>query len=308
MLLDFIQQFELTKNVTLNSKVCENSSWKHPILVAVNSAPNHIDHRNTVRRTWGKKAKELHLSYVFVVAQTEDEKTNKAIKREHNLYGDLISASFIDSWFNLTLKSTFILGWANSHCRDQWLMLLDDDTILIPQNLIDFVNDNGGIQAYQKTIYCEGGDVWTFVDDRPENKYYISRQVVPTEFTVDRCSGVAYLISPASVEPLYNACMSNKTQPKIWFEDIYVTGLAAEVAGVGRKFNGDIFVMFYAHLLNRIGGYRGKSIIRDIITVGNNGWESEYESKWNFIYSNYESLVEKEKSSLWYKLKAFGKI
>ena len=53
------------------------------------------------------------------------------IRKENDLYHDIVQEDFIDSYRNLTVKSIMALKWATEHCKNAKLIFkMDDDTLV----------------------------------------------------------------------------------------------------------------------------------------------------------------------------------
>jgi hypothetical protein len=55
---------------------------------------------------------------------------------ESQYFRDIIMGNFIDSYYNLTLKSIFVINWYQRRCSHSFLAYLDDDVVINPENLI----------------------------------------------------------------------------------------------------------------------------------------------------------------------------
>jgi beta-1,3-galactosyltransferase 1 len=60
-----------------------------------------------------------------------------SLEQEHEQYNDLVQHNFIDSFANLTLKTTFLLKWILSNeCQtSKFIFKTDDDTLVNPTQL-----------------------------------------------------------------------------------------------------------------------------------------------------------------------------
>ena len=75
-------------------------------------------------------------------ATNDTEEENKLLD-ESMSYGDLVFGEFIDSYFNLTVKSLSALEWSLSSCQDtKAVVLIDDDVQVIkPEAFISLSGD-----------------------------------------------------------------------------------------------------------------------------------------------------------------------
>ena len=156
-----------------------NTYWLKPrskiqVLIAVQSAPMNIDHRNEIRKTWGNLCKsDQHnwCSIIFVLGEFSDnkmggripEKPNKIrtglsaknlsqlqsnLEKEHRKFGDILQEPFKDTYNNLTLKSIFILKYFVSasirNSESYFLLKTDDDSFIHLEHLYNLVKKKMG--------------------------------------------------------------------------------------------------------------------------------------------------------------------
>ncbi|KAL1479587.1 hypothetical protein MTO96_051735 [Rhipicephalus appendiculatus] len=211
---------------------CDNGTLA---LVAVFSAIDHYEHRLTVRATWGGALTRMHgFKVVFMLGRPRSDIVQDRILRENATHDDIVQGNFVDSYKNLTLKSLMMLRWAHHFCPNaSYLLKIDDDVLL---NVWDFAVTLCRLSAnkQQRTI-------WGRVCSRSKpmrrrkgryRKWYVPRWMYPKATYPDYVNGPAYLISGDSVSVLLR---SASAVPYFFIEDVYVTGLVAETAGIRRE-------------------------------------------------------------------------
>lgn len=65
------------------------------------------------------KIDDVPVKIVFLVGQTQSYKTQVKLNTESGIYGDLIQESFLDTYYNLTLKTVMMMKWVNANCKDK---------------------------------------------------------------------------------------------------------------------------------------------------------------------------------------------
>ena len=113
------------------------------LLIIVHTAPGNAEQRKTIRETWGRAAKEdlPGVRVIFLLGMPPmspaREKLQESIAREHEEHGDVLQQDFVDSYANLTVKTTSMLKWlAGSECSTaKFVMKVDDDAFVNPQML-----------------------------------------------------------------------------------------------------------------------------------------------------------------------------
>ncbi len=53
-----------------------------------------------------------------MIGTPTSEEDLKAIQEEHQLYGDIVQGSFLESYRNLTLKAVMGLKWVTTYCSN----------------------------------------------------------------------------------------------------------------------------------------------------------------------------------------------
>ncbi|KAG1652735.1 NFX1-type zinc finger-containing protein 1 [Nymphon striatum] len=118
---------------TINaSDVCKN----HPdiqILLAVYSTPNHRNRRDEIRRGWGSTRlyNMSHTKIIFVLGSSPNSTINESLRRESALYGDIIQQSYMESYFNLSLKARSWIEWTAKYCPEAKFAGKTDDDIFV---------------------------------------------------------------------------------------------------------------------------------------------------------------------------------
>jgi beta-1,3-galactosyltransferase 1 len=224
-----LQEMETTKLILLNKdKICESTNQ---VMLLIKSSIENYSERQSVRQTWKMYAKSSYnVESLFILGSSAQMMAK--LFNEDSSHEDLLIGHFHDDYFNLTLKSTFAISWARTYCRNKWVFYLDDDSIVNVDSLMQIIRENGGDHANQTEIICHK------LKHHPvlrAGKWAVSMKVYPDQFYPDYCLGPGYLLSPNTVPLLYDSIMSKNTQPKLWIDDVFITGIVAEKAGIPRR-------------------------------------------------------------------------
>uniref|UniRef100_A0A6M2D5B1 Hexosyltransferase n=1 Tax=Rhipicephalus microplus TaxID=6941 RepID=A0A6M2D5B1_RHIMP len=196
-------------------------------LFMVYSAPEYVEARSIIRRTWANDAKRYSGNKVlFLFGKPSNDRLQSALEFESQQYGDIVQESFMDTYRNLTLKTVMMLRWASQNCpQARFVVKIDDDCF---PNLANFYRAMHG-QA-EDTIYGELRH-----RDRPYreigHKWYLSPEEFPRDVFPDYITGGMYVVGGRVVNLLYRA---TGQVPFFRVEDIYLTGMCAERAGITR--------------------------------------------------------------------------
>jgi hypothetical protein len=147
-----------------------------------------------------------------------------------------------DSYRNLTLKGIAVLNWVRQHCAKADLVFkVDDDIYVNVHNLVNFVRSN-----YQSNNSLFGY-VWSepHANRNKDDKFYLSLEEYPWSHYPNYISGGAYFMHASVVIPLLAA---SQTIPFSQFEDVFLTGMCREKAGVKMRHSaGQPRFLFYTY-------------------------------------------------------------
>lgn len=224
-------QIEETREVLLDKvNVCHRAQYnRSQLLVAIKSAAGNIAQRRIVRQTWLADVTRHGVPHVFILGSAVNNVSLRVnLLAEDDQHEDLLIGRFVDGYYNLTLKSMFVVGWAKMNCPNRWLFYVDDDVIMNVQNVVRFMSSVD--QLARRALFCHRGH--RLVHREPQSKYFVSRSIWPPDEFPKYCYGWAYLIPPDVVPLLHEAATDRNIQPKLWLEDVFMTGIAAKAAGV----------------------------------------------------------------------------
>lgn len=196
-------------------------------LFIVFSAPQFVEARSVIRRTWANDARRSSGNRVlFLFGRPRTAKMQSDLQYESEQYGDIVQEDFFDSYRNLTLKTVMMLRWVTLYCpQARFVVKIDDDSF---PNLGNFYRAMHG--QPEDALYGELRHRDKPVRE-PGHKWYISYAEFSRDLFPDYITGGMYVIGGQVVELLYRA-----TGQVAFFhvEDSYLTGMCAERAGVVR--------------------------------------------------------------------------
>ncbi|XP_014469067.1 PREDICTED: beta-1,3-galactosyltransferase 5-like [Dinoponera quadriceps] len=199
------------------------------LVVIVMSAPTHLDARTAIRQTWGHFGQRSDMSVLFMLGTSSDRKVETILRKEQNMYNDMIRGRFLDSYSNLTLKTISTLEWVDSYCsKVKYLLKTDDDMFINVPRLLAFVNKHA---RDRNVIFGRLARKWKPIRNR-KSKYYVSQAQFQQSVFPDFTTGPAYLLSSDTVRRLYDAALDH-TYLKL--EDVFMTGIVAHKLGIKRS-------------------------------------------------------------------------
>lgn len=112
------------------------------ILVMVLNRVDGFERRETIRNTWGKDIKSNSKSKLyFAVGMTTNSTIQEKLIEEDKKYNDIIQWGYYESYYNCTIKVLGILRWTAINCPlVKYVLKVDDDCLLVPDNLLQFCN------------------------------------------------------------------------------------------------------------------------------------------------------------------------
>lgn len=207
--------------------VCANGS--DPFLVImVLSVHTHIDTRTAIRKTWGRAADpglwpkvgalKHTVKLVFLFGTGKTALDNKIVEEESKIYGDIVQAEFVDSYFNLTYKTVMGIRWVAEFCsKAKYILKADEDVFVHVHNLMEFLskrqeNSNGAIYGHA----LHNSDVFR------EGRWAVSRKAYPLKVYPTYTCGNTYVISGNMAANIYYTA---GLLPYLNIEDVFVTGI-----------------------------------------------------------------------------------
>ncbi|XP_040583381.1 beta-1,3-galactosyltransferase 5 [Lepeophtheirus salmonis] len=209
------------------------------LLIIIKTRVDGLNNRMDVRQSWLKTLKGLKKSAatVFLVGKKEGSVDYSSLKNESKKYGDIIQGNFVDSYFNLTLKTIathkFVIEteWVN---RPKMIITLDDDVFVNAPLLLKTVDDLN--QRCEGPYYVGGLLQNNVVQTDPEDKEFSHKAGVPSYMYKANTyppyiSGLICLMSYETVQ-----CFNEETYnlPYFHIEDVF-RGFAAQRCGIPAK-------------------------------------------------------------------------
>lgn len=194
--------------------------------------------RSIIRRTWGIYAQDPKNKAVLVFFVGSGDKESGAdrrwlrrsrIQEEASIYGDILQEDYIDSYRNLSFKSVSLLKWVNSFCPNtKYILKVDDDMYvnipLLMKILHEFVTES------TPSAFVMGCMQVNALPKRdPGSKWYTPYSEFGERTYPNYVSGPAYVMTSQAAWLLYEASLR---VPRLWLEDVYITGLCTRKAGV----------------------------------------------------------------------------
>ncbi|CAF1317717.1 unnamed protein product [Rotaria sp. Silwood1] len=223
------EQLQLVKQPLIINKnqACQNEKTKFFIIVKSGS----FQRRNFTRSTWAQEIIEhFNVPVLYAIGYPQDSAMQKEIIEEDEKYHDLLQFNFLESYYNLTLKTTSVLVWYDQHCskNSDYLFYVDDDVLIHVDKLILYMNQ----VSNNDTI--EG---WFEKSGKIQRKGIggVSKENFPINIVPDYLWGAAVLYPSNIISNLLIKAIFNTTIPIFFRDDVFINGFMAEQAGIKRK-------------------------------------------------------------------------
>ncbi|NXE07896.1 B3GT2 galactosyltransferase, partial [Lophotis ruficrista] len=196
------------------------------LLIATTAA--EIQQRISIRKAWGNESVVPGVEVVrLFMLGIESTGPDEVLLRESQQYHDIIQQDFLDTYYNLTLKTLMGMKWVASYCSDaSFVMKTDSDgfvnTIYLIEKLLRPLSPPP--QNYFTGYLMKGNKP---IRDK-ESKWYVSEEEYPGDSYPPFCSGTGYVFSGDLASKIVNASVTTKY---IHLEDVYV-GLCLNAKGI----------------------------------------------------------------------------
>ncbi|CAN2391149.1 galactosyltransferase activity [Pristimantis euphronides] len=189
------------------------------LVLLVSTTHEQREARAAIRKTWGKQrviqGKRVDTYFLLgLMGKRNVKEINLA--QENLIYKDIIQGNFIDSYYNLTIKTIMGMVWITHHCpQASYVMKTDSDMFINTFYLVELL-----LRKNQTSNFFTGVLMWNHRPFRNIfSKWYVSKREYVGETYPPFCSGTGYVLSTDVAQKIYNISMSI---PFFKLEDVYV--------------------------------------------------------------------------------------
>uniref|UniRef100_A0A672K821 Hexosyltransferase n=1 Tax=Sinocyclocheilus grahami TaxID=75366 RepID=A0A672K821_SINGR len=153
---------------------------QNPFLVLmVPVAPQQLDAHNAIWSTWGNESSVQGKAVLtlFLVGLTRGPEAQQQLEEESRQHRDLVQSNFVDSYFNLTIKTMVIMDWLATRCpQANFRMKVDSDMYIGLENLMTLLL----APNTPRQNYITGYLMWNQnVITNKNSKWYVSEAIKP---------------------------------------------------------------------------------------------------------------------------------
>uniref|UniRef100_A0A671QQT3 Hexosyltransferase n=1 Tax=Sinocyclocheilus anshuiensis TaxID=1608454 RepID=A0A671QQT3_9TELE len=228
------------------------------LVLMVPVAPHQLEARNAIRSTWGNESSVQGKAVLtlFLVGLTGGAEAQQQLEEESRQHRDLLQSNFVDSYFNLTIKTMVIMDWLATRCpQAAYAMKVDSDMYINLENLMSLLLSPNT----PRQNYITGYLMWNqFVIRDKNSKWYVAEELYPEPKYPTYLLGMGYVFSNDLSEKIVEA---SKEVKAFNIEDAYV-GACLKQLGVAPSSPPDPS-QFRAYL----GQYNREDFLRVITTI-----------------------------------------
>ncbi|XP_054830282.1 beta-1,3-galactosyltransferase 5-like [Eublepharis macularius] len=164
------------------------------LVILVTSHPSQFKSRMAIRETWGKErvVADKRIVTYFLLGNTSQPFDQITVTSESLLYKDIIQKDFLDTYYNLTLKTLMGLEWVHRFCpQSSFVMKTDSDMFVNTYYLMELL-----LKKTRMTRFFTG--VLKMHDNPirdPKSKWCVSKEEYPENKYPPFCSGTGYVLS-----------------------------------------------------------------------------------------------------------------
>ncbi|XP_073443689.1 beta-1,3-galactosyltransferase 2-like [Dendrobates tinctorius] len=171
--------------------------------------------RHTIRETWGNESLyDVDVVKIFLVGQSRffQDRVQDLLEEESDIFEDIIQQDFIDTYYNLTLKTLMGMEWVIKFCPSaSYVIKIDNDMFLNVDSLVhQLLNPDLPVRQnyFTGTIVSNTGPL------RDNGyKWYVPKEVYPNNTYPPYCAGPGYVFSIDMAKKIYDVAQEIRVIP-----------------------------------------------------------------------------------------------
>ncbi|KAG9488465.1 beta-1,3-galactosyltransferase 2-like [Eleutherodactylus coqui] len=189
---------------------------RKPFLVIMVLGECHdLQSRQTIRETWGNESiYDVDVVTIFLLGlpRVAPDQTQLMLKEESMVFGDIIQQDFMDTYYNLTLKTLMGIEWVTKFCPStSYVMKIDNDMFLN----VDYLVHQLLYPEYPiRENFFTGALVTNTGPIRSRAyKWYVPEEVYPNNTYPPYCAGPGYVFSVDMAKKIYDVAQEIRVIP-----------------------------------------------------------------------------------------------
>ncbi|XP_029440407.1 beta-1,3-galactosyltransferase 2-like [Rhinatrema bivittatum] len=183
---------------------CKKSPF---LLLLIISEARDVVSRNAIRQTWGNESTVpgVSIARLFLVgmAPAFGGPVQNLLQEESRMFGDIIQQDFLDTYYNLTLKTLMGMEWVSKYCPNaRYVMKVDSDTFI---NVDYLVHSLLKPEGQPRERYISGKIIANTGPLRSKKyKWYMPKEIYPNDTYPPYCVGPGYVFSVDIAKRIYD--------------------------------------------------------------------------------------------------------
>ncbi|XP_018429520.1 PREDICTED: beta-1,3-galactosyltransferase 1-like [Nanorana parkeri] len=189
---------------------------RNPFLVLlVIGATRDLETRHAIRETWGNDSNyDVDVVTIFLLGLSNiaTDRFQQMLEEESEAFGDIVQQDFMDTYYNLTLKSLMGMEWVAKFCPTaSYVVKIDNDMFL---NVDYLVHQLLRPELPVRTNYFTGYIVINTGPLRGEKyKWYVPKEIYPNDTYPPYASGPGYVFSADMAKKIYDISQQIRVIP-----------------------------------------------------------------------------------------------
>ncbi|XP_020645001.3 beta-1,3-galactosyltransferase 5-like [Pogona vitticeps] len=205
------------------------------LVILVTSRLGETEARMAIRQSWGKERviAEKRIVTYFLLGNNFRSYEQIAVATENTLYKDIIQKDFLDTYYNLTLKTLMGLEWIHKFCpQSTFVMKTDSDMFVNTYYLTELLlKRNRTSRFFTGLLRMHDHPVRD-----PSSKWYVNEEEYPGNYYPPFASGTGYVLSTDVASQIY---VISKKVPFFKLEDVFIGLCLSELKIQPRKLHSE---------------------------------------------------------------------
>jgi hypothetical protein len=183
----------------------------------------------TLTRILNLNKEKIHFPHIFIIGNSNQRQNQSysKIKKEANLYNDIVMVDLDDQYKNILYKHLTIYDWLMKNCHQlSYFIKMDDDVFVNLKRLSKHLIVNFGLENSMKIskpfIFCNTVEEYGKPERSLSNKWFVTFEEYPFNYFPKYCAGALYISNLAAVELINKQA---REIPRFWIDDVYMTGI-----------------------------------------------------------------------------------
>ncbi|XP_069996150.1 beta-1,3-galactosyltransferase 1 isoform X2 [Penaeus vannamei] len=184
--------------------------------------------RAHTRATWASGRgydTDVGLGVVFMVGRARTPEEQRIVQEESRVHHDIVQGNYTDAYELLSYKALASLAWVSRHCSPvPWTLHADDDVLVDPFLLTSLLRRR--LSREKNRFLCYP---WKKSKVQRQGRWAVQDEDYPSGTYPEYCMGAAWVVQTNVIPRLLRAAAQVQF---LWVDDVYVTGILAQGAGV----------------------------------------------------------------------------